>query len=347
MRLRTIILLFFFWIALHPTVRAQSPVFSQYYASALYLNPALAGLEKDIFLGMNYRSQWSNINMPFTTFQFSYIHPLTKPGVRVKHLGGLGASLLNDAAGPNHEFITQSVMLSGAYNFHLTRYGNNIISIGAQAGAIQQKINYDALQWSSQYNPLQGFDDTRLGENGTLNTQVFNPLLSFGAMWYYTSKSRMSLRSFSAYQGITLSNVLTPQGFIEGTNGAPSILYKLHGGISTLRKLKYELSPNYLVQFQNDNLQVNVGAYLGYYLQPPNRSNSKAKKVLFGGWYRLKDAFIVSSGFSSPSWNLGLSYDTNVSSMGKNLGTGNAYELSLAYKIMVHKGFKRFSSPLI
>src|SRR5690606_31691508 len=96
------------------SLRAQSPVFSQYYASGLYLNPALSGLEKDIFLGMNYRSQWSNLSTPFNTFQFSFIHPLTKPGVRAKHLGGFGASFLNDVAGPNKEFVTQSVTLAGA-----------------------------------------------------------------------------------------------------------------------------------------------------------------------------------------------------------------------------------------
>src|SRR5690606_9856556 len=133
--------------------------FSQYYASGLYLNPALSGLEKDIFLGMNYRSQWSNLSTPFNTFQFSFIHPLTKPGVRAKHLGGFGASFLNDVAGPNKEFVTQSVTLAGAYNFHLNRFGNNIISVGLQAGATQQRINYDALQWSTQYNPATGYDN--------------------------------------------------------------------------------------------------------------------------------------------------------------------------------------------
>ncbi|RAV97885.1 PorP/SprF family type IX secretion system membrane protein [Pseudochryseolinea flava] len=346
MQARVAILLFLFVGMVH-TAATQSPVFSQYYASGLYLNPALAGLEKDIFIGMNYRSQWSNIHLPFNTFQFSYIHPLSKPGVRVKHLGGLGASFLSDAAGPNQEFVTQSFSLTGAYNFHLTRYGNNIISVGIQAGGVQQKINYDALQWSSQYNPVVGFDGTRLGESGSLNEQVFNPQMSIGAMWYYTSKGRMTLRSLSAFQGISISNIIPPKGFIDGTSGEPYVLYKLHGGVTSLRKLKYEFSPNYLVQIQNRNFQVNLGAYFGYYLQPPNRTNAKSKKIMIGGWYRLEDAFIVSTGFSSTSWNLGFSYDTNISSMGRNLGIGNAYELSLAYKIVVHKGFKRFSSPLI
>ena len=124
----------------------QSPVFSQYYATSLYLNPALAGLEKDIYMGMNYRAQWSNAGLPFNTFQFSFIKPLLKPGAHVKHLGGFGATFLNDVAGPNKEFKTQSVMVSGAYNFHLTSYGNNILSVGLQAGALQQRVNYSNLQ---------------------------------------------------------------------------------------------------------------------------------------------------------------------------------------------------------
>jgi hypothetical protein len=47
--------LFWFLIISGIVAHAQAPVFSQYYSSGLYLNPALSGLEKDIYLGMNYR----------------------------------------------------------------------------------------------------------------------------------------------------------------------------------------------------------------------------------------------------------------------------------------------------
>jgi type IX secretion system PorP/SprF family membrane protein len=326
---------------------AQAPVFSQYYASSLYLNPALCGLEKDIYLGMNYRSQWSNINLPFNTFQFSFIHPLSKPGVRVKHLGGLGASFLNDAAGPNDEFVTQSFSVSGAYNLHMSRYGNNILSMGLQAGVTQQRVNFDALEWSSQYNPIGGYDDSRAGEAANLNSQVIQPQVTFGVMWYYTTRGRMSTRNTSIYNGLSIANLIPPPGFVEDTQGTASVLYKLHGGFVSMRKLKYEISPNYLVQYQNNSFQVNVGTYVSYFLEPPRLHHSKSKKVTLGTWYRLKDAFIFSTGFSNTTWNVGFSYDTNVSSMGRNLGAANAYEISLAYKIVVNKGFKRFSSPLI
>jgi type IX secretion system PorP/SprF family membrane protein len=345
MRTKNYILLFLLMIVSRAIVYAQSPVFSQYYATSLYLNPALSGLEKDIYMGMNYRSQWSNLGLPFNTFQFSFIKPLVKPGIHVKHLGGLGASFLNDVAGPNKEFTTQSVMLSGAYNFHLTRYGNNILSVGLQAGAMQQRVNYDKLEWSTKYSPGMGFDSNLAGESG-LNNQVFSPVLNAGVMWYYTTRGRLSFRSTSLFSGLGVSNIIRP-GSLSDTKSPSVILYKLHGGLSSIWNRKYELSPNYLIQYQNQNFQVNLGTYMSYYFHPPHLHDSKSTKVMVGIWYRLQDAFIISTGFSNKSWNLGFSYDTNISSMGRNLGFASVYEVSLAYKILVNKGFKRFSSPLI
>lgn len=333
-------------MGLTSVLRAQSPVFSQYYSSSLYLNPALSGLEKDIYFGMNYRSQWSNLGLPFNTFQFSFIKPIVKPGIRVKHLGGLGASFFNDVAGPNKEFTTQAITLSGAYNFHLTRYGNNILSVGLQAGGMQQRVNYDKLQWSTQYSPGMGFDGTLAGESG-FNSQVFSPVLNAGVMWIYTTRGKLSFRSTSVFNGISVSNIIAPASFAEMGDRRDVRHYKLHGGLSAIWNRKYEVSPNYLIQYQNNNFQVNFGTYVSYYIHPPHLHNSKSTKVTVGAWYRLQDAFILSTGVSNKSWNFGFSYDTNVSSLGRNLGFASTYEVSLAYKIVVDKGFKRFSSPLI
>lgn len=327
--------------------KGQSPVFSQYYSTSLFLNPAMAGLEKDIYMGMNYRSQWASLGLPFNTFQFSFIKPLVRPGTKPKHYGGLGATFLNDVAGPNGEFKTQSLMISGAYNIHLNRYGNNILSVGLQAGALQQKINLSDLQWSSQYSPGMGFDGNLAGETGSLNNQLFNPLFNAGMMWFYTSRGRLSFQTISAFTGLSVSNIIRPKSFTGETNEPTLLLYKLHGGVASVWNKKFEVAPNYLIQYQNARLQVNVGTYLSYFVHPPHLHNSKSTKVMFGAWYRLQDAFILSAGCSNRSWNLGFSYDTNISSLGRNFGYANAYELSLAYKIVVNKGFKKFSTPLI
>lgn len=327
-------------------VQAQTPTFSQYYSSALYLSPALTGLEKDVYMGMNYRSQWSGASLPFSTFQFSFISPILKPGTHTKHLGGFGATFYNDVSGPAKEFRNNALMVSGAYNFHITRYGNNIVSVGLQAGAMQRRVNVDDMQWASQYSPDIGFDGTRPGEAGALNGQVINPLVNVGVMWSYTTRGKLSTRSLSAYNGVVASNLL-PQRSYTGEEEPEQLLLKVHGGVSYLWRRKVEVSPNYLIQYQNFSYEVNVGSYFSYYLQPPFLQNSQRTKIMMGVWYRFRDAVILSAGISSKSWNFGFSYDNNVSSLTRAFGYANAYELSLAYKIIVSKGFKRFSSPLI
>lgn len=325
---------------------AQTPTFSQFYSSALYLSPALTGLEKDVYMGMNYRSQWSAAGIPFSTFQFSIIAPLLKPGSRTKHLGGVGATFSNDVAGPDKEFKNNTLMVSGAYNFHLNRFGNNIVSVGLQAGAVQQRVDADDMRWASQYSPDVGYDASRPGEAGSINSQVINPLLNTGVMWSYTTRGRLSTRSFSAFNGIAVSNVMPMRSF-TGEQESNMLLVKLHGGVSSLWKRTLEISPNYLIQYQNHAYELNLGAYFSYYLQPPFLENSQRTKVMVGGWYRLQDAVIISVGISTRTWNFGFSYDNNVSSLTRAFGYANAYEVSLAYKIIVSKGFKRFSSPLI
>ncbi|MTI19584.1 type IX secretion system membrane protein PorP/SprF, partial [Fulvivirga sp. RKSG066] len=78
---------------------AQRPIFSQYYNTGLYLNPALVGEEKDITFQANYRSQWGNIDLPFKTTQASVAYPVVKRGVKPMHVGGLGLSIFRDETG--------------------------------------------------------------------------------------------------------------------------------------------------------------------------------------------------------------------------------------------------------
>ena len=328
---------------------AQSPVFSQYYSSGLYLNPALAGLEKDTYFGMNYRSQWTNLSLPFNTFQFSFIQPITKPGARKKHWGGVGLSFLNDVAGSNKEFTTQGLSLSLAYDLHLNRFGNNVIALAAQAGASQQRINYSSMRWSSQYSTFTGFDESLPGETGLVNDNVFHPVFNAGLMWYYTNRQRsLSHYSTSVYNGIAVYNLIRSNGFYLNKKADASLLYKVHGGFISTWSRKVEISPNYLVQYQEGSFQINAGVYVGYSIINASPSAQTGNlKVLLGVWYRLQDAIIISTGLSNAIWNVGFSYDSNVFSLSKAFGYGSAYEISLGYKISNKNGFKRFSSPLI
>ena len=329
------------FVVLAVRIHAQNPVFSQYYTTALYLNPALAGMERDVLFGINYRSQWSNVNLPFRTFQFTYIHPILKHGVRNKQLGGVGGSFFSDEAGTNREFVTQGISLAAAYNFHLDKSGNNIIALAAQLAVYQKRVSLEALQWSSQY---QGgnYDQSLPGEN-QLSERIIYPQINTGALWnHFSGKKSGFYRGF--YNGVAVTNMIRPQGFYESQQDSPQMLYRIHGGLLTSLTGELEFSPNYLVEIQN-GVQLNIGASIAYDLS--QGMNLKNIKGSLGAWYRVQDAFILTTGLIHPSWNFGFSYDSNTSNFGRNFKGANAFEISLAYKIKASKGFRKFSSPLI
>ncbi|WP_343789462.1 type IX secretion system membrane protein PorP/SprF, partial [Wandonia haliotis] len=53
-------------------VKAQDPIFTQFYANPLYLNPALAGTHGCPRFALNYRNQWPAISGNFVTYSASY-----------------------------------------------------------------------------------------------------------------------------------------------------------------------------------------------------------------------------------------------------------------------------------
>lgn len=324
--------------------RAQDPVFSQFYSSSLYLNPALSGLEKDVVIGMNYRSQWTGVNLPFKTFQVSALYPILQQGVRSKHLGGFGATVFSDEAGPQREIRSQGVSFASSYNFHLNRSGNHLLAAGLQFGVIHRRINMDALQWSSQYSPAYGYDASLPGEV-LPSERVASPVINAGLMWRLVVDDGIQpVRMF--YQGMAASNINRPRGFYVDENDAVSVLYKLHGGYLHTFNNGFELSPNYLLQHQQST-QVNVGAYGAYSLSAVMRGSAGVIKLSAGMWYRIDDSFIATMGLSTASWNAGFSYDDNSSSLDRNFAGANAFEISFAYRIQILKAVKKFSTPLL
>jgi type IX secretion system PorP/SprF family membrane protein len=323
---------------------AQEPVFSQFYSTGLYLNPALSGLEKDIVLGINYRTQWAGVNLPFKTFQFSAIHPIIQQGVRSKHLGGFGVSVFSDEAGPNREFVSQGASVASSYNFHLNRSGKHIISTALQFGFLQRHINMDNLRWSSQYSSVIGYDPSLAGEN-LISDRITTPVINAGAIWRLVIDNNFQpMKMF--YQGFAISNLNRPKGFFQNAQAPSGRLYKVHGGMLKGFRNGLEISPNYLIQYQN-TLQVNLGAYAAYAVSDLISKPMAPTKVSLGVWYRLKDSFIITTGLSTPTWNLGFSYDINSSSLDRSFQGANAWEISFAYKISIMKEFKKFASPLI
>ncbi len=76
-------------------VVAQDPLFTQFYANPLYLNPAMAGSHLCPRFSMNYRNQWPSLSGSFVTQSFSYDQKFKAIN------GGIGIIAMHDQAGQN------------------------------------------------------------------------------------------------------------------------------------------------------------------------------------------------------------------------------------------------------
>jgi type IX secretion system PorP/SprF family membrane protein len=311
---------------------AQDPVFSQYYNSEVYLNPAMIGEEADLYLNYSYRSQWSNLDYPYTTHQLSLIIPYYKNKHKVpeSHVGSFGISLYTDQAGEGKNFKTTGGNVSYAYDLRLNE--SQTFSFAMQAGFIQKAIDKNKLQWGEQYNRFIGFDNTIIPVDlNQIQNRTFLDL-TMGAFWrYYATNEKSKL--YSLYAGIVASHFNNPdESVLNGVESTLPTLFKLHYGMVYTINQKTFISANMISLMQNKEYQHNFGTFLSYML--PFETKGKLTNLIgrVGTWYRFGDAFITSAELLTDNFQIGFSYDWNEKSLRyNNRGTGS-YEITMGYR---------------
>lgn len=320
-------------------VNAQDAVFSQFYNSTLYLNPALAGIEDDLTVSFSHRSQWQSLLFPYTTSQFSFISPFykSKHSKPHGHIGGLGFSLYNDVAGENNNFKTTGLNGVFAYNVPLDRRHIHTVTFGLQVGLINKRIDASNLQWGEQYNSFIGFDASIAPSeiNNFQNRSFFD--VNFGTYYsFYPIQDEDPLIN-SINSGISISHLNHPnESLIISEESRLPLLYKYHGGVVFNLTYKATLSLNVLTAFQDRIFQNNLGAYLSYKLTTLNHDTYKYVLVRLGSWYRIKDSMIILSEFETKLFKVGFSYDWNTSSLRYNDRGIGTYELHLSVRLSSH-----------
>ncbi len=328
-------------------IKAQEAQFSQFYAAGLYLNPALAGAEKDVQFSSNYRMQFRNVTLPYTTNQFSFIYPFVSHGIRNSHKGGLGASFYNDRAGDGN-FKTQGFYGTFAYNIPLSYNGIHFVSFGIQAGLVQRTIDFSNLQWGSQFNPYVGFDPTAvINESQIVNNKLY-PDINAGIILSLNGLKNFEKKPYTAHVGVAGYHLNTPnESMIDGKESFVPRLLKAHAGLEYKLSKKFHLAPNAIFLYQNGLYQLNGGMYLTWKAFEHSGSMFSRTDLILGSFYRLNDSFIFMVGMSNDVFTLGLSYDLNSRTLRYFSNGQGSYEISLSIrKISSHK-IDRFSTPRI
>jgi len=291
-------------------VFGQDPEFTQFYANPLYLNPAFAGTAHCPRLSLNHRNQWPGISGSFMTSSASYDQYVE--GLS----GGIGLLVWNDRAG---EGTLNTMNVSGMYAYQIPVNRRFSIKAGIQATWAQKRVDWSKLTFGDMIDARRGFVYTTNEVQRDKPTNYVD--FSAGVLGY----------SEKYFVGFAVNHLTQPdESVIQGVSPLPR-KYTFHAGAMIPLQSKGEpasLSPNILIQKQQDFLQINFGMYF-------------TKGPIVGGlWYRNADSFIALIGFQAGILKFGYSYDITVSKLTNT--TAGSHEFSTGFQFDCKPRKKRF-----
>lgn len=305
-------------------LNAQDPVFSQFYAAPLHINPAFAGVTEAPRFTFNYRNQWSAWPNAYSTYAAAYEQTIESLN------SGFGFIVMADNAGDG---IYKTNRFSAVYGYRLQASDNLFFKFGAEAGLIQTSINWDKLVFGDQLDPINGpTDPTNEDRPESLSRTAVD--ISAGLLVY----------AKNIYGGVSLKHLNSPnENFLqlnENLNAGAPMRLTIHAGMEfALGKRNNRndaafISPNVMFIKQGPFGQFNIGSYAGF------------GKFYGGLWYRHTlsnaDAAIMMLGFRHGILRMGYSYDITLSELASAPGgTGGTHEIALTINLDDSRALQR------
>ncbi|MDD4150766.1 MAG: PorP/SprF family type IX secretion system membrane protein [Bacteroidales bacterium] len=303
-------------------VNAQDIHFSQFYASPMSLNPAETGFfDGNWRFTNNYRTQWSAIGVPYNTISAGFDKPFK---LNKNSNFGLGVFFVNDKSGSS-QLTVNKLFLSGNYMLTIDNIHN--FGIGVQLGYIVKSFSLDGLTLPSQYNPNSGYFDPELPNNlNAWDENINYPDLNLG--FSYKGKSDR----LNPFAGLALFHIINPkESFLRTEDKLPMRLV-INGGVEFALKKNIIIKPNLLTMYHKRAGDWIIST-LGYYLLPEGKMIEKAFFGIQGRTsFNTFDAIIFTGGVGLYDFDIGLSYDINISKLSAATNNRGAFEISIIYK---------------
>lgn len=290
------------------------PHFSQYYSYPLWLNPALTGaIDGNYRVTAMYRSQWGGISNSFSTAGIS-ADIITNKNV------SLGLSIMNQKAGNiGYNYLTGYASM--AYNG--VRFGYHQISMGMAFGVINRRFDPSKFQGGDQWDPtgVAGIDPNSTFNEPLAKTSAIAFDAGVGAVYYDGTPGKKA----NLFFGISAYHLTQPQDpFLSGGDEKTKMPMRLtaHGGLKFTVNEDLSITPNVLIMQQGKSQEKMAGAYAQM------RVNDMTDFML-GANYRFNDAVSPYAAVYYKNFMIGVSYDVNMSELGKVAGNANNFEISL------------------
>jgi len=311
--------------------QAQDIHFTQFYNSALLLNPAQTGLICNYRAGLNYRSQWSSANSPYKTFAGYFDVPIYFNKKRNTSLG-LGLVIFNDVAGDG-KYGTLEIDPSIAFHMGL---GNDDpkkykLSIGFQPSLRQHSLNVSNLTFATQYDGWVINPTLPTNETIVTRDKPFQPFFDAHTGIQFSAAPTEEL---NYWVGSGIFHLLTPTESFLVDNSVFSkvpMRFNVNAGLRYILNERMYILSHALFMKQAKAKELNFGGELDIKTSA-NKVDVQEFTLLMGAYYRWKDAMQLLVGGELQNLRVALAYDVNVSKLRTATKLRGSYELCMVYK---------------
>ncbi len=317
-------LLFILLIA-SSAVKAQDIHFTQWMFSPLNLNPGETGrFDGDYRIVGNFRSQWGAImSNQYKTMGMSYDRVFSAYGQEFS----AGIQFDNDRSSIGN-LMQNKLLVSGGYN-KLVK--GNYLSGGIQIGMLHKGLDPNKYTYPVQWdNNIGQFSNTTGGGNMETFTKTndYSMDLNVGLGW-----ARQISEKVFPEVGLAWMHLNTPKESFLSSDESFSLRHVYNLRVNYKLSDKYVIAPNFLYMYQNKAQDMVMGV-IGKMKMAENKA--KIDEVFAGlnfrdGFKRNYDAANLIIGAKREEWQVGLSYDINISNLSSVTHYRGAFELSVIY----------------
>ncbi|HEY4109261.1 PorP/SprF family type IX secretion system membrane protein [Puia sp.] len=325
---------FLFVLLLSVAARAQDIHFSQFYETPLLRNPSLAGLfTGDYRVQTVFRDQWNSFTDAYRTGSLNA--EVKWPVGQTSDYFTTALQVLYDKAGTAALTTTE---LLPALNYHksLSDEKPMFLSLGFMGGLVEKTLDLSKVTTNSQFNGTAY--DPALPNGETILTPNVHYLDGSIGISFNTSFGPDNANTM--YAGFAYHHLNRPKNSFYKNPAIeldPKIVFS--GGLKVgVNDYSYfTLYADY--SRQGPSIET-IGGVLYTYKLGPDPDNYPYSFTI-GTMARWNDALIPIVKLEMNSFNLGLSYDINVSRLNTVSNSRGGFELSLSYTGLLNRDHER------
>lgn len=328
--MKTIKIFLAVYLLLATDLIGQDIHFTQFYTAPLTINPSSTGDYSGDYRIMNtFRSQWRKFDPGYLTNSVAYDQQVYIAGEKMS----AGLNVVYDKSGINAFQITKANL---SFAWH-KMVGKSVFHGGIQSGYVMKSYDISKLSFPDQFNLNTGyFDNTLNSADKDLDDNISYIDLNAGIGWNH------KFGKHTPKIGLAVFHINAPEENFYGPDNKLPMRYVATFSNKIEKNERTILTPQLLFMEQAKANDFMAGMVI---TRKSKNSDSKISSVSYGAFIRNSissktDAIALVTGFRYDLFDIGFSYDVNISEAKTVTKYNGAFEISIIYTALNSRSVK-------